>query len=251
MQPLKPLKPCRLLAMMQSLKVGAVIAVVLAVICSSAVLQPLEILALAFGAVFAATAAFAVYLLQTLSEDLKYGNEALQSVLEKVTYVEHRLDTLGGRLGDTTRHLQQDFGAFREEASSMRWLQRRIRSHFEAWSAAAMKTGSCSVVAWNLTCLETKLRSCRDIVMERMELLEDCSPEALEHKLGLDRFLQNLNIQGLKFWTPMSIEDMKVMEPKSALEDVLQDQCLERAQEMQELQISCQSNGAVQNVQLQ
>ena len=88
--------------MMQSLKVGAVIAVVPAVLCSLAVVKgvkPLEVLLGVVLCSFGGAAIAAAWLLKTLGKDVKKIIAVMQSTLEKVSYVEHRLDALGGHLG--------------------------------------------------------------------------------------------------------------------------------------------------------
>jgi hypothetical protein len=170
----------------------------------------------------------------------------LQGILEKLSYVERRLMRENYGTGDATRQLGQDMEAYEPFFGNRRWLQRRLRSHFEDWMKAADTTftGMQGTIRqrlkmiWSMVCSEVQLRACRDIVASRANAAENGVQQKGEKVAKQMKILANLKIGWCTFWKPVKEQDWHDMEnlvPEHYLELCLQSQLVERKEELQEI----------------
>ena len=192
----------------------------------------------------------AVAMLQVMKK-MQAMYEQMKKIVEKTTYIEMRLMEMGGNIGDKSRHLDADMEAFDADLGEKTWLERRLRSHFEAYfKANAVTSGGIIMPLWRLICTEVVLRKCRDYLMERVSFVVDGEATAnwkklKEHlrvmkekvkqfQLKRCRHLKNFQMTQLQFWSPLpnlvEIEMVEVgeLQVSNFLEFVLHSQILER-----------------------
>ena len=182
---------------------------------------------------------FPLELLQILKYDFQHY---MQGCFEKLRYMERRQMCQGYGSGDICRIMRQDIEAYEATCGNRRWLQRRMRDHFEAWMKANEGLGDHMKERlrkiWSLVCTEVLLRACRDIAAERSACPEDGEQlkQDGEHKKRT-RILKNLQIEWCEFWSPVKVEDWSDVEDmicQHYVEICLQSQLKERMEEFQE-----------------
>ena len=158
--------------------------------------------------------------------------EASGVLVEKATYMERRMDSGGGKLGEVCRHLMQDMQGYRPAVGPKVWLERRCRAHFEAFAVSncGASEGLDKVQhLWSLVCAEAKLQSWRDFVAARAYGEPSAADEA-----DMQSALQNMNRDDVAFWSPCSIEDILKMRGKACrvMEHIVLEQLVERVEEL-------------------
>lgn len=216
--------------------VGAVVAVSLAVTSSMKVegVVKFGIVGGGFGVAWA---------MKTIMQNMNYMMEMMQTLVEKCTYMEARMDKSAGKVSDCCRHLQQTFEVFDEDLNqggTMKekwwWVCRRVRETYEDFTGALMQKG-CSFKsltgAWSLVLLEVYLRCCRDLAAVRYAVMEKMEYDEAE-LAALQNAMKNFaNAPGnCSFWTPLEIDLLEGYEPSSGVEAVLKSQALERLDEL-------------------
>ena len=167
----------------------------------------------------------------------------MQTLVEKCTYMEQRMDKGAGKLSDCCRHLQQTFEAFEvslNPGGSLKqkwwWVSRRVRNIYEDFTGALMQKGlefKSVSGAWSLVCLEVYMRCCRDLAAMRHAALEheDIDEEQMK---ALENALKNYGDAGenCAIWSPLEVELLEGFEPSSGVELVLKHQVMERIDEL-------------------
>ena len=90
---------------------------------------------------------------------------------------------------------------------------------------------------WSFVCGEALLRTCRDVVVERVEYVKQGKKMEDARVVEINRTLNNLKIDWCSFWEPVDVEswsDVEEMILQHYLEHCLQDQLLERRDELVE-----------------
>ena len=115
-------------------------------------------------------------LLQILKYDFQYY---MQACFEKLRYMERRQMRQGFGSGEICRIMGQEIEAYEATYENRRWLQRRMRDHFDAWMKANEGLGDHMKERlrkiWSLVCTEVLPRACRDIAAERSALRMESS----------------------------------------------------------------------------
>ena len=168
--------------------------------------------------------------------------DCLGGCLEKLSYMERRLMKDNYGTGDICRILGQDMEGYNEVCGNRRWLQRRMRDHFEAWMKVGSGLGDTTKKGflkslWSMVCSEVQLRFCRDIVGARAHAVENGVQRKPEKVAKEMKTLENLKVTWCDFWQPLQDKQWTEMETSEAshfLEMCLQSQLCERKEELHE-----------------
>ena len=193
-----------------------------------------------------AAVAVAVVVIVKLLKHMQCMEEMVQTLVEKCSYMEQRMDKAQGKVSDVCRHLSRTFADFDPAANyavtlkeKWWWVCRRVRDCYEDFSGALMEKGltfeGCTG-AWSLLCLEVYLRCCRDVAALRFaaDCGEEVDPEELySGENALQNFEAVQNFPDIcSFWSPLNMQMLEGFQPSSGVEMVLKGQAMERVAEL-------------------
>lgn len=150
--------------------------------------------------------------MKTSLENLQWSSEGS---LEKLAFLESRVERLVQHGSETARHLVQIVHEYNMEVAggSLKWALRQTVEVYQSWRAARiMQKGSCSKIYWNLV-----VESAKEWVKDEVEGLLQ---EAATSREG-GRVQQNLQFFELhmpQWWCGAAVED--VMKEYAMLENM-------------------------------
>ena len=129
--------------------------------------------------------------------------ECMNKLVEKSTYMERRLMTLGGNAEDVTRMVANEMRDYDGGKGVDMWLVRRLRAHCSAWTRAIKVEAELEMKLWYLACTEVQLRWCRDLVLKFVQYEKDGASVPEEKVARWKRISANMQLK-VEYWYPLS-----------------------------------------------
>ena len=145
------------------------------------------------------------------------------------------------------RSMEEDILKYDAFPGAKQMLDQRLRIHFEDFFGANVAVQAGFWTLWSMMCSEVLLRKCRDLLVERQELVNTPNVStaymyfAMEQKVkDQKKTLDNLQMKRVKFWSPMDgdvleLENLAAWVGRSGLEFSMLSQLIDRKVEIMQI----------------